>query len=254
MRNLPVLLCVLAVCGAGLSAALYLRIGHSKQLLELQLSAAHTRAAGLAGKLATATEQGESLEKRLAALDSDLGETKSRLAATEARNVQLSRELTQSKRLVADHEQNERNFRGEIATLNRDLAATRASAVTQETVEACKATIAELERQLANARHGAVAPGTEGASTAVFATRPGESTPPLTATVVSVGTESAFVVLNCGATQGAAPGQFFSIQRGTETVALVLIGDVRPHFSVAQVQPGSLRGTLHKGDSAVLSQ
>jgi hypothetical protein len=36
-------------------------------------------------------------------------------------------------------------------------------------------------------------------------------------------------------------------------VATVLISDVQPRFSVAQVQPDSLHGVLQKGDFAVLT-
>jgi hypothetical protein len=256
MRSLPIVLCLLAVLGALLSATLYFRIGNSKKLLQAQLATASARAADLSARLAQAGAQNESLEKHLTALDSDLGETKSRLTATDARNLQLARELAQTRSLAAAHEQNERALAAQNTALGRDLAAARAAAVSPETVEAYKATIADLERELANARHGAALTAAAGASTAVFATRPAEPPAPasLTATVVSVGPESAFVVLDCGSAQGAAAGQVFSIQRGTEVIATALISDVRPNFSVAQVQPDTLHGALHKGDSALLTQ
>ena len=46
--------------------------------------------------------------------------------------------------------------------------------------------------------------------------------------------------------------QRLSVSQGTEIVATVLISDVRTNFSIAQVQPDTLRGDLHKGDSALL--
>jgi hypothetical protein len=43
-----------------------------------------------------------------------------------------------------------------------------------------------------------------------------------------------------------------TISQGSAVVATAVISDVRTNFSVAQVQPESLRGVLQKGDSAVL--
>jgi hypothetical protein len=45
-----------------------------------------------------------------------------------------------------------------------------------------------------------------------------------------------------------------TIQRGTKTLASALTTDVRQNHSIAQIQPDSLRGALHKGDSAVLAK
>ena len=120
----------------------------------------------------------------------------------------------------------------------------RASNASPEAVAAYKSTIAELEKQLATAKNGATTG--VGTSTAVFTNRSGR------ATVLTVGPSSAFVVLNFGSTRGAQLGQRLTVSQGTETVATVLISDVRSQFSIAQVQPDTLRGVLQKGDTAVL--
>ena len=91
-----------------------------------------------------------------------------------------------------------------------------------------------------------VEPVTPGAADAVFTSRVGR------ATVLTVGPENAFVVVNFGSARGAQVGQKMNLSQGTSVVATVLIRDVRTHFSVAHVVPESLRGALHKGDSAVL--
>ena len=101
-------------------------------------------------------------------------------------------------------------------------------------------------RQLASARNGAVAPAAVGASTAVFTSRAGR------ATILTVGPESSFVVLNFGSARGAELGQKLTVSQGTSEVATVLISDVRTNFSVAQVLPETVRGVLQKGDLAVL--
>jgi hypothetical protein len=259
MKSLPLVLCVVALLGAASSAVLYFRIGNSKRILETQLTAARARGSALDRQLAVATEQNTALEKHLAALDSDLGETKSRLTLADARNVQLTRELTQTKSLVAAHDQAEHLLGEQIESLKHDLADARAAAVPSGTIEAYKNTVAELERQLAEAKNGAAAPAVSGASTAAFATHaPASSAPDLRSPnselrILTIGPSNAFVVLNYGARHGAQNGQTLAIVRGTDPVASVLISDVRPNFSVAQVVPDSLRGVLHKGDSAVLT-
>jgi hypothetical protein len=70
--------------------------------------------------------------------------------------------------------------------------------------------------------------------------------------VLSVGPGNAFVVLNFGTARGAQLGHRLTVNQGTDTVATVLISDVRPNFSIAQVLPDTLRGVLQKGDSATL--
>ena len=129
----------------------------------------------------------------------------------------------------------------------RDSA--RAAAIPPAQVEAYKSTIAELERQLATAKNGAAVPTAAGASTAVFSSRAGRNS----AAVMSVGPDNAFVVLNYGTNRGAQVGQRFAIRSGSELLATVSLSDVRSQFSIAQVEPDSLRGVLHKGDLALLT-
>ena len=246
MNRFPILLCVVALAGAGLSAALYFRIGNSKQLLESQLADTTTRATKLQSDLAIANEQNGTLKANVTAASTELAATKEKLSASELRAVVLDHDLAQAKSLLELQEQNARALAGEVSSLRNDLDEARNSNATPEAVAAYKNTIAELERQLANARNGAAAPTAAGASTAVFSSRPGR------ATVLTVGPSSSFVVLNFGTARGAQLGQRLNVSQGTEIVATVLISDVRANFSVAQVQPDSLRGVLQKGDSALL--
>ena len=246
MNRLPIFLCVVAVGGAVFSAALYIRIGNSKQLLQVQLADSTTRATKLESDLASANEQNGTLKANLTAATTELDATKIKLTSSETRAAQLDRDLAQTKSLLALQEQNARALSGEVSSLRRDLDDARNSNASPEAVAAYKNTIAELERQLANARNGAAAPSAAGAATAVFSSRVGR------ATVFTVGPSSAFVVLNFGSARGAQLGQRLSVSQGTQVVATVLISDVRTNFSVAQVQPESLRGVLQKGDSAVL--
>jgi hypothetical protein len=260
MHRLPLLLCAIALLGSLASATLYFRIGNSKQVLESRLTDATTRATKLDAALAVANEQNGALKGKVTSLDSELERTTTKLAAVDARANQLDRELaeakaeatqaktdaSQAKAVVAIYESTARALADEITALRDDLADTRASHASPEAVQAYKTTIADLERQLATARNGAVAPTGVGASTAVFTSRAGR------ATVLTVGPESSFVVLNFGSARGAQLGQKLNVSQGNAIVATVLISDVRANFSVAQVLPDTLRGVLQKGDSAVL--
>ncbi|WP_414663101.1 hypothetical protein [Horticoccus sp. 23ND18S-11] len=253
MHRLPLILCAVAVLGSTLSAVLFFRIGNSKQLLELRLSEAQHRTSRLDAELATVNEKNAALNARVGALDNELTSTLARVVAADARSVQLERDLasnrdnlTATKEVLAVYELTARALAEEVAGLRQDLDETRQSNASPEAVAAYKTTIAELERQLATARNGAAAPSAAGASTAVFASRAGR------ATILTVGPQNAFVVLNFGSARGAQVGHKLSVTQGTAEVATVLISDVRLHLSVAQVLPETLRGVLQKGDLAVL--
>jgi hypothetical protein len=246
MHRLPLFLCALALLGSALSGALYFRIGNTKQVLEQRLADATVRASKLDAALATANEQHGVLKGKIAAIDGELEVTKARLTEATTRVTQLDRDLVDTKSVLSVYETTTRALGEEVAALREDLEDSRSSNASPEAVAAYKTTIAELERQLAVARNGATAPVLPGTSTAVFASRVGR------ATVLTVGPESAFVVLNFGTTRGAKLGQKLTVSQGTSDVATVLISDVRTNFSVAQVLPDSLRGVLQKGDSALL--
>lgn len=246
MPRLSLVLCIVAVVGAAISAVLFLRVNNAKKLLEVQLTTANAHAAKLAADLAVATEQTTQLQASVATTTADLVATREKLTVADKRTAALDRELAQSLGKVAVYEQTARAMSEEIAGLKAELADTKATFVSPADVSAYKNTIAELERQLATASNGAAAPTATGAATAVFANRPGR------ATVLSIGPSNAFVVLDFGSARGALRGQRLNINQGTEIVATVLISDVRTNFSIAQVQPDSLRGVLQKGDLALL--
>ncbi|MBI5767059.1 MAG: hypothetical protein HZA93_04640 [Verrucomicrobia bacterium] len=246
MHRFPIVLAVFALLGAASSAVLYFRIGNSKKLLEVQLAGATARTTKLESDLASANEQNGTLKANLASSTAELETTREKLTSAELRAVVLDHDLAKTKSLLALQEQNARALATEVSSLRHDLDDARNSNASPEAVAAYKNTIAELERQLANARNGAAAPTAAGASTAVFSSRPGR------ATVLTVGPQGAFVVLNFGSARGAKVGQKLEVSQGTQIVATVLISDVRANFSVAQVQPDTLRGVLQKGDSALL--
>ena len=253
MHRLPLILCLVALAGTVLSGALYLRIGDSKRVLEVRLAESERRGAQLGFDLATAKREGEetraradSAVARAAASEVELARTRERLSSAENRGADLERNLADTRTVLAVYESTAKSLGDEITALRRDLDESRRANASPEAVQAYRNTIAELERQLASARNGAALPTATGASTAVFTNRAGRST------VLSVGPQNSFVVVNFGSARGAQLGHRLNISQGNSVVATAVISDVRAQFSVAQVQPESLRGVLQKGDSAVL--
>lgn len=246
MSRLPLILCLIALAGSTASAVLFLRIGDTKRILETRLADEQARTTRLERDVATANEKNGALQARVAVLDSEVDATRKQREAADARAADLGRDLKQAKTVLSYYESTARALSEEVSALKEDLTAARASDASPEAVEGYRSTIAELERQLANARNGATL-GTAGSgTTAVFASRAGRSS------VLTVGPGNAFVVLNFGSARGAQLGHRLTVSQGETAVATVEISDVRAHFSVAQVIPGTLRGVLHKGDSAVL--
>jgi hypothetical protein len=239
------LLLVLSLCAftvSGSLGALYW------QSLETRRDLA-TRNTALDGQLAASREIASSFHKQAVVAGAQLEVAQSRLSTAESRTTQLANDLAASRAALVAREQAERTLRDELTSLRQDLADTRAAAIPPAQVEAYKSTIAELERQLATAKNGAAVPTAAGASTAVFSSRAGRNS----AAVMSVGPDNAFVVLNYGTNRGAQVGQRFAIRSGSELLATVSLSDVRSQFSIAQVEPDSLRGVLHKGDLALLT-
>lgn len=246
MPRLPLILVLVALAGAVISGALFFEISDSKRMLERQLADTSNRNHQLSTDLSAANELTGKLKANLDASAAELTTARDQLSSSELRAMVLEHDLTQAKSVLSVYEQTARALGDEVVSLKSDLADTRATFASPEAVAAYKNTIAELERQLANARNGAAATSAAGASTAVFASRPGR------ATVLTVGPQGAFVVLNFGSNRGAQIGQRLQVSQGNTVVATVLISDVRTHFSVAQVQAETVRGVLQKGDLALL--
>lgn len=226
---------------------LFFREARQGRVVRTQLAVTTAARDKLQVQLTQATARSQTQDQQLRDLDAALGATKTRLSATEAHNVQLARKAAGLQERLQERETRIATLETQLAAVTQDLAQARASAGSPELVARHEATIAELREQLANARRAPVAPP------------PATPVPVLTtnrarnAAVVSIGPGNAFVVLNYGARHGALPRQTLTVSRGTQTLATVLISDVRENYSIAQVQPDSLRGALHKGDSAVLN-
>ncbi len=260
MKTLTLALSVLALLGALASAGLYVVIGNTKAELQRSLTASEARATRLSTELAEASEHGESLQRQLNALDADLGDTKSKLTAAEARAVQISRELNQTRTQLTARQEAEQTLTSALTASKRELVQARLAAAQsvspqeanglREMIDKLESNVATLQNQLntriSNANNGSPAPVNAAPAASFSADRS------MNARVVTVGPKSAFVILNYGSTNGATLSQELLVRRGADPMARVQISDVRENYSVAQVLPESLQGSLQKGDAAML--
>ncbi len=244
MKNLSIIITLLAVIAAAILGGLYWRSASDNSRLELSLSSAQSQNQILTANLATAEELTEQQQTQLHALDADLGETKTSLTSARTNLIILQREIDELEKNLAESQQTQRHLRGEVTSLTAALTQARASEASPETIASYQQAIRDLEQQLATLQ----SPPPSSPAMPVLTTHRSRNT-----RVVSVGPSNAFVVLNYGASHGALPSQKMDIQRGTKHLATVQISDVRENYSIAQVRPDSLRDTLQKGDVATLT-
>lgn len=258
MKSLTLALCVVAILGSAASTFFYFKIGNSNELLKQDVAAAQANATNLQSRLNESTANGEGLQKRLAELDTDLGDAKSKATAAEGRVAQLTRDLAQLKNQLTAKGDAEQSLNREIADLKREIAQAKlaASSASPEEIENYKTTIASLtakvtdleanRTKIVNTAVAAAGGATEAGAPAAAA---GTSSQ-----VVSIGAANAFVVLNIGAAQGVQPGQKVNITRSGAAVASAVVSSVQGDYSIAQIVVGSIRGGLLKGDAAAITQ
>jgi predicted RNase H-like nuclease (RuvC/YqgF family) len=252
MKSLTLVLCVIAILGSAASTFFYFEIGKTKEELKQQVATAQTNSNELQAKLLESTTQGEALQRRLASLDSDLGEAKSKTSSAESRSAQLNRDIAQLRNQLTAKDDAEQGLNREISQLKREIAQTKLAAMASaspEEVEGYKATIASLQSRMTELESSRTTVASGRGNSASSA---GGSSD-LKAEVVSIGSQNAFVVLNVGAGKGVQAGQNFSIVRNGATVATAQVSSVNDNYSVAQIVANSLRGGLVKGDSAALN-
>jgi hypothetical protein len=244
VKNLSIIITLLAVIAAAILGGLYWRTASDNSRLELSLSSARSQNQALTANLATSQELTEQQQAQLHALDADLGETKISLTSARSNLIILQREVEELEQNLVESNEIQRDLSGEVSSLNAALAQARASEASPETIASYQQAISNLEQQLATLQ----SPTTQAPAMPVLTTHRSRST-----RVVSVGPSNAFVVLNYGASHGALPSQKMAIRRGTKQLATAQISDVRENYSIAQVRPDSLRDTLQKGDVATLT-
>lgn len=247
MRNLTLMLCLVALAGAVASGVLFFLIGDTKNQLHQQWQTAEAQLQTTRDHLQTASERILEIENRNRLLDADLAAAKRDLTASrlQAEQLQQSLDLAEEARstALAAREGAVANLtaaHAEIDALRAQLATSLAPVEAQRyrrIIADLEARIGELEQFIA--RHHADPELIAGRSQH--------------AQIIRVGTQNAFVVINFGSNHGARPNQRLTISRGTDSLALVEISRVSDHYSIAQVLPEYLSGNLRRGDAAALT-
>ncbi len=256
MKSLTLALCVIAILGAAASTVFYIQIGKTKEQLEQQVTVAKASSSNFESKLTEANTQADALQKRLVAMDTDLGEAKSKSTAAESRNTLLSRDVAQLRNQLTAKDDAEQALNTEITQLKRDLAQAKlaATAGSPEEIDGYKASIATLQARVTELEGGrsitaspssGIAGGTAAANVPTPSGLQGE--------VVSIGAHNAFVVLNVGSTQGVKAGQHFAITHNSIPVATAQVSSVQENFAIAQIAANSLQDGLSKGDTATIT-
>lgn len=247
MRNLTLILCLVALAGSVASGVLFFLVGNTKQELHQKWQNAEARLSATQTQLAAAESDATELQNRHRVLDADLAAAKREL--TDARlnleQLQQSFDLAEESRLaaVAARESAIDNLTAahtELDALRTQLASSIAPAEAQRyrrTIVDLESRIGELEQFITR----------KNADPALVAGRAHY------AQVIRVGPRNSFVIINFGSTHGARENQRFAISRGETRLAVVEISRVAEHYSIAQVLPESLSGNLRKGDAATLT-
>lgn len=243
MSKLPPGAGLLAIAVIGLAVALVVARREAADL-HRQLTVLSRQNADLRYQLKRTAAEVAAAQQAATGLDTQLGDTKSRATAAEAKTIGLDRELSAVRGSLSELEQRESQLRLEIETLR--TAASPSGATSSTPSPASDARLAELQQQLVDLP---ARPLEQPPEPPVPEPAPAPSSvPPAPFSVVRVGSQQAFVIIDFGGLHGAAIGRRLAVHRGTTDLATVQISETRPAFSVAQVLPGTLKGQLQPGD------
>ena len=271
MKPLTLILCIIAILGSVASTFFFFQIGTAKEQLQQEVALATTKATQLQGKITESAAQSDALEKRLAELDSELGEAKSKASAADARSTQLGREATQLRTQLTTKTEAAQALTTELSQLKQELAQIKLTAATTaaEQSEAYKSTIANLQARLtdliaintkANPRGGKSTRGVNADSAQGAVASATDAPPPLVVEdsngfqVMSIGADNGFVVIKAGSAQGIQPKQNLVISRSGKVLATAVVSSSQENYAIAQIVTGSLKGSLSKGDLATFAQ
>ena len=247
MRNLTIILSIVALAGALASGVMFILIGNSKQRLHQQLVAAESRSSQLGASLAEADATNAGLNQRIQSMDAQLATTKRELTAATIDLEQRQRALELAESQLAESLAEAASARQELATLRIELVHAQeqlAGSLPASEAVRYRQTIAQLEARTAQLETALAARGTPDSLVAGRGSH---------AQVVGVGAQNAFVVINFGRRHGATVNQRLQVTRGADLLALVEISDSKENYSIAQVLPDSLSGKIRKGDAAALT-
>ena len=262
MKAITLVLCILALLGSAASGFFWWQVGDTKKQLQGQLAAEQARATALQADLTKTADEKNAIQSNLITSDTALGDTKSRLTASEARTIQIARETEALKKTITIKEASETKLSADLDALRRELVQTRlASQVgNPEEIEKYKQTVASLEARLTQFQTPAAAVAQGDTTTAPKGVTPASSPAgspserTAAARVAQVGPKNAFVVIDLGTADGIVVGNKFLVTRGGQTIAEGAITQVNEANAIVNITPSSIKNTLKAGDIASLSK
>lgn len=250
MKGFTLFLSLIALMAAVVCGVLYVMTGNEKGILARDIETASKQLAEARTKIGELTSENADLSNRAKSLETDVNELKARNTTLEARNAQLAREMSGVRDQLGDRAASDQAASRRIAELTRELTEAQAAARTTTTtgastedVAAYQSRIADLEAQVNALR--------QGTSISFSSADPLANVPSnLTANVIDVGPKSAFIVLDIGTRNGAAPTLEMVVRRGAVIIARVRLTEVKETYSVGNVVPRSGNGNVRPGDTA----
>jgi len=247
MKASSTLFSLLALAGAALSGVFYYLADSDGDRLRATLQQAQSELSESRRQLAALEEEATQLRESLDAKKASLEETQANATLLTARNRQLRREAKRLGEELEERIAHEESLRREIASLESELADTRANSVSLEQVAEYEKTIARLEAQAlrqAQTRPG-FAPQSAPAAKAAAAPAPAD----LSGRILTVGPGASFVVLDRGYLDGLRLDHLLAIERDGTAIANARVTEVKENLSIAQLLPNSVETEPRPGDA-----
>jgi predicted RNase H-like nuclease (RuvC/YqgF family) len=242
MKVVPLAIGILAASLATASTVLYVNARNDKLRSLAELAQARIDIAGQEKALAGQKELLGKAEDHMKELAGVIRDNETQLLQQRRRLAEMENTLLQAKGQLTLSTENEGLLNREIAGLKKDIDQLQRRLLE---IDVLRGQLAQREQELALLRNR-VGPDGRPIQVSEHQVEP--------RSVQGVGPQDAFVIVNLGSRQGATKGDRLLVRRGTDFIAVALISDVLDDLSIAQIDPGSLRESLRKGDGIVLAQ
>lgn len=245
MRKLTHFFQFLAICGAVASGVIYYLTEASIKSIGGDLAAASALLNLERSKTQNLQKAAAEKDQRLAEAESRFEQSRSEVAAVEARYNQLRRENARFVQELETRKKREEELLQSNADISRELAQTRAASVTTAQVADYETKIGALESEILKLRDTQRSfPG----SIARPAATPAPASPRLVGNVLTVGKQSSFVVIDLGYQKGIRMNDELVISQDGLSIAKIQVSEVKENLSIARIVPDSLGGTPMVGD------
>lgn len=239
---------ILAILGAIAAGVMFWIIGDTKEKLEADLQSTESQLTSTKGDLSNLQSEHETLQEEAGNLRTSLDDAQARATNLQNQLTQVRQELAEANKTLNTRQEEAESLKAEAARIRRELLDERKRVTNlEETLEsedaaALRASIRQLEQQLLQTERQiqTVEPSQNGEEQGRVVLR---------GQVTEVGDQSAYIVIDLGATDGARENATVMIRRGPRYVGRAQIRDVKEDASVAEVMPGA--SSVETGDQAI---